>query len=86
MNRLVEGVRDEACARGSKVAHGWLEWVARKKGVNIRHFENRDEVRLGKRALSVDEFGVSSSTAYQFHGCFWHGHPCVKTAGVVNHS
>ena len=85
MNRLVGGIRDEASACGSKVAHGWLEWVALKIGENIRHFENRDEVCLGERALPVDEFGVSSSTAYQFHGCFWHGHPCVKTAEVVNH-
>ena len=70
MNRLVEGVRDEACARGSKVAHGWLEWVAREKGENIRHFKNGSEVRLGERVLSVDGFGVSTSTAYKFHGCF----------------
>ena len=79
------GIRDEDSARGSKVAHGWLEWVAREKGENIRHFKNGSEVRLGERVLSVDGFGVSTSTAYQFHGCFWHGHPCVKTAGNVNH-
>ena len=42
-------------------------------------------MNLGERAFPVDGFGVSTSTAYQFHGCFWHGHPCVKTAGVVNH-
>ena len=42
-------------------------------------------MNLGERAFPVDGFGVSTSTAYQFHGCFWHGHPCVKTAGVVKH-
>ena len=42
-------------------------------------------MRLDERALYVDGFGASTSTVYQFHGCFWHGHPCVKTAGVVNH-
>ena len=26
-----------------------------------------------------------TSTAYQLHGCFWHRHQCVKTAGTVNH-
>ena len=67
------------------MAHGWLEWVARERGENICHFKNGGEVRLGARALPVDGFGVSTSTAYQFHGCFWHGHPCAKTAGVVNH-
>ena len=28
---------------------------------------------------------MSTSTVHQFYDCFWHGHPCVKTAGVVNH-
>ena len=50
----------------------------------MRHFKNGCEVRLDERALSVDRFGVSTSTAYQFHGWFWHEHPCAKTAGVVN--
>ena len=59
--------------------------MAREKGENIRHFKNGGEVRLGERALPVDGFGASISTVYQFHGCFWHGHPCVKTAVVVNH-
>ena len=78
-------IRDEASARGSKVVHGWLKWVAGEKGENIRHWKNGGEVRLGERALSVDRFRVSTSTAYKFHGCFWDGHPCVKTAEVVNH-
>ena len=40
---------------------------------------------MGERALSVHGFGTSTSIVYQFHDCFWHGHPCVKTTGVVNH-
>ena len=68
------------------MAHGWLEWVARKREENIRYFKNGSEVCLGEGAFPVDGFGASTSTVYQFYGCFWHGHPCVKTAGVVNHS
>ena len=56
-----------------------------KKGESIRHFRNKGEVRLGERALSVDRFSASTSIVYRFHGCFWHGRLCVKTAGVVNH-
>ena len=33
----------------------------------------------------IDKLDVSAFTVHQFYGCFWHGHPCVKTAGVVNH-
>ena len=56
-----------------------------KKGESIRHFRNKGEVRLGERALSVDRFSASTSIVYRFHGCFWHGRLCVKTAGGVNH-
>ena len=77
-------IRDETSERGSRMAHGWLKWVARKKRKNIRYFKNGSEVHLGERSFPV-EFGAFTSTVYQLHSCFWHGHPCVKTAGVVNH-
>ena len=67
------------------MAHGWLEWVARKKVENICPIKNRSEVHLGERALPVDRFGVPTSTVYQFHGCFWHEYSRAKIAGVVNH-
>ena len=66
------GVRDEASAHDSKVAHGWLEWVAGKKGQNIRHFKNEVEVRLGECAFPVDGFSASTSTVY----------PCTAAFGM----
>ena len=40
---------------------------------------------MGKHGLMVDGFHAESNTAFQFHGCFWHGHPCSKTRGVTDH-
>ena len=70
-----------AVQRGSKSAHGWLEWESRQRGVHIRHQHNGGEVRVGDRNLPVDGFQAESSTIYQFHGCFWHGHDCARDSG-----
>ena len=69
----------------SKVAHAWLEWVSFSKHINIRHSMNGGEQRIGKHNLPVDGFCVETGEIFQFHGCFWHGHPCSKTKGVINH-
>jgi G:T-mismatch repair DNA endonuclease (very short patch repair protein) len=69
----------------SKVAQGWLEYVSWKEGIAIRHALKGGEARLGRHNLPVDGFCVASKTVYQFHGCFWHGHPCSKTLGVEIH-
>jgi len=67
---------EESVARGSKTAHGWLEWESRMRGSRIQHEKNGREVRLGEHGLPVDGFCRSSRTVFQFHGCYWHGHPC----------
>jgi hypothetical protein len=71
---------ESAIVRGSKTAHGWLEWEARRRGMHIRHEHNGGEVKVGDRLLPVDGFHASSSTVFQFHGCFWHGHDCRDEA------
>ena len=43
----------------------------------IRHQANGREKRIGK--LSVDGWCADTNTAYQFHGCFWHGCPKCHT-------
>ena len=35
-------------------------------------------MRVGEQGLPVDGFCADSSTVFQFHGCYWHGHPCPK--------
>lgn len=85
------GLFEERASSGnSKTAMGWLAWRQKELddgggGGRIVHEGNGREVRLGARRLPVDGFDASSNTAYQFHGCFWHGHPCDTNEGVETH-
>ena len=54
-----------------QMAVQWLTWEAAKNGCLIRHQANGREKRIGK--LPVDGWCPESRTAYQFHGCYFHG-------------
>ena len=56
-----------------QMAVQWLTWESAKSGCTIRHQVNGREKRIGKRR--VDGWCAETRTAYQFHGCFWHGCP-----------
>ena len=60
-----------------QMAVQWLTWEAAKNGCTIRHQGNGREKRIGK--LPVDGWCAETRTAYQFHGCFWHGCPKCHT-------
>ena len=64
-----------------RMAIEWLEWVAHKEGIYIRHQLNNTEKRIGGRKLPVDGFHAQTQTVYQFHGCYWHGHDCSLNRG-----
>lgn len=66
----------------SKVALGWLEYISFSRGIDIRHARNGGEVRLGQHNLPVDGYCEETRTAFQFNGCYWHGHPCSKNPDV----
>ena len=59
----------------------WLEWVAYKERIHIRHQLNNTEKRIGGRKLPVDGFHAETHTVYQFQRCFWHGHDCPLNRG-----
>ena len=56
-----------------QMAVQWLTWESAKSGCAIRHQVNGREKRIGKRR--VDGWCAETRTAFQFHGCFWHGCP-----------
>ena len=58
------------------LAREWLEWMSHQSGNRLRHKFNDGEQRLGKRNLPVDGWDPATKTAYQFHGCAFHG--CAK--------
>ena len=60
-----------------QMAIQWLTRESDRTGCTIRHQGNGHEKRIGK--LPVDGWCAETRTAYQFHGCFWHGCPKCHT-------
>ena len=67
--------RPESAQPHGQMSSEWLTWEAERTGRAIRHQVNGREKRIGK--LPVDGWCSETNTAYQFHGCFYHGHPCL---------
>ena len=65
-----------------QMAVQWLTWEAAKNGCAIRHQVNGREKRRGK--LPVDGWCAKARTAYQFHGCFFHGCPKCYDQTEIN--
>ena len=55
----------------SNKAVKWLSWLAETEEINIEHAKNGGEKRV--EGYSLDGFCEERNTAYEFHGCFWHG-------------
>ena len=65
----------------SKEAMEWLQWQehrlqAKQAGApRIRHARNQGEYQIPGTRWSVDGYDETTNTAYEYHGCFWHGCP-----------
>ncbi|MCG8048774.1 MAG: DNA polymerase [Candidatus Thiodiazotropha taylori] len=57
----------------SKASIQWLEWMSRRVGVKIQHALNGGEVRLPGTKYKLDGFCHATNTAYEYHGCIFHG-------------
>ena len=68
--------RPESAQLYGQMAAEWLTWESERTGRVIRHQINGREKRIGK--LLVDGWCSETKTAYQYHGCFFHGHPCTR--------
>ena len=71
--REENGFRPQQAQPYGQMAAQWLTSVSSKTGRDIRHQSNGREKRIGK--LLVDGWCVNTRTAYQFHGCYFHGCP-----------
>ena len=65
--------RPQQAQPSGQMAVQWLTWESAKNECAIRHQVNGREKRIGK--LPVDGWCPEARTAYQFHGCFFHGCP-----------
>ena len=48
----------------------------RERKLHIQHVRNGGEKRVAR--YSLDGYCPQTSTAYEYHGCFWHGMDDVK--------
>ena len=71
--RAENGFHPQQAQPYGQMAVQWLTWESDRTGCTIRHQANGREKRTGK--LPVDGWCAETRTAYQFHGCFWHGCP-----------
>ena len=69
--REENGFRPQQAQPYGQMAAQWLTSVSFTTGHTIRHQSNGREKRVGK--LLVDGWCAETRTAYQFHGCYFHG-------------
>jgi hypothetical protein len=55
----------------SNITLKWLSYTVEKNDVYIQHKRNGGEKTVGR--YSLDGYDEETHTAYEFHGCFWHG-------------
>ncbi|GBN88408.1 hypothetical protein AVEN_170566-1 [Araneus ventricosus] len=61
----------------------WLDFIATKENIFIKHASNRK----GERKIddiTVDGFCEETNTVYQYHGCFYHGCPDCFEGDTLN--
>ena len=75
--RTENGFRPQQAQPYGQMAVQWLTWESYRTGHSIRHQANGREKRIGK--LPVDGWCAEIRTAYQFHGCYFHGCPKCHT-------
>lgn len=57
----------------SQIAIQWLLWEEKQRNIKIIHAYSNNEMCI--EGLKVDGFCKETSQIFEFHGCFYHGHP-----------
>jgi hypothetical protein len=65
----------------SMVSFQWLEWVMKEKNIHIQHALNGGEVKVAGIRYRLDGYCATTHTAYEFHGCLYHGCPTCYPTG-----
>ena len=68
-----------------KAADEWLAWEAHKRGITLCTRLDEGEKRLGAKQLTVDGYHAETNTAFEYDGCWWHGHSCALNRWSPDH-
>ena len=80
--REENGFRPQHAQPYGQMAVQWLTWESVRTGYSIHQQVNGRAKRIGK--LPVDGWCAKTYTAYQFHGCFFHGCPKCYDENEMN--
>ncbi len=64
----------------------WLKWISLQNKINIKHTQNGGQKKLtiSNQLFSLDGYCEEDQTAYEFHGCFYHGCPKCFTSQTIH--
>jgi len=63
----------------------WLQYLTKRKDINIIHARNGGEKQIGPfRVDGYHEVADGEKIVYEFHGCFWHVCPKCYAMSTVN--
>lgn len=71
-------------------AIAWLNSIAERENITIRHAQNGGELRVqytegsAKRYFLADGFCEETNTIYEFYGDYWHGNPAKYKPNEMN--
>ena len=74
----------DVCKNGyhnySPISLKWLEEMEKKYNCKIKHAENGGEkmIKINNKRYHVDGFCEEKKLIFEFHGCYFHGHPKDK--------
>lgn len=69
----------------SLMGYQWLAYLANTENVYIQHSRNKGEKHIGPYKLDgYYETEKGEKTAFEFHGCFWHGCPHCYSRQTLN--
>ena len=69
----------------SKMAIRWLNTIASKENITIRHYLNDGEFIIPSTKYRVDGYCKETNTVYEFYGDFYHGNPQVFSGDYLCH-
>ncbi|XP_072384507.1 uncharacterized protein [Diabrotica undecimpunctata] len=58
-----------------------IKWLSQFP--DVQHALNGGEITIC--SAKVDGYDACTNTVYQYHGCFWHGHPECFAPNTINH-
>ena len=65
----------------------WLTYIEKRDNIKIQTIlSEKGEHKIEGSFYKVDGYHKESETCYEFHGCFWHGHPECHDPQDINRS